>query len=81
MALHDDLVLPSATTLSYACGRDHALSVDAIWKSLQSQKDVSLALDGWTSPNKLAITSVMAHYVEQNLALHQVQLTINEVDR
>jgi len=59
-ALCDDLVLPSATTLSNICRREYALTVDAIKKDLPIRYKVSLALDGWTSTNKLAITSVIA---------------------
>jgi hypothetical protein len=38
-------------------------------------------LDGWTSMNKLAITSVIAYYMDQNWALHDVQLAFDVVDR
>jgi len=41
---------------------------------------VSLALDGWTSSDKLAITSVIAYYMEQNVALREVQVAFDEVD-
>ena len=44
------------------------------------QETVSLGLDGWTSTNKLAITSVIAYYLDQNWALREVQLAFNEVD-
>ena len=63
-ALRDDLVLPSATTLSNLCWREYALTVDAIEKQLWSCIEVALSLDEWTSPNKLAITSVIAHYMD-----------------
>ena len=79
-ALRDDLVWLSAMTLRNICRREYALTVDAIKKQLQSQKNVSLALDGWTSPNKLAITLVIAYYMECNWALREVQLVFNEVD-
>jgi len=58
--LRDDLVLPSATTLSNICQRQYALTVDAIEKQLPSPIEVSSSLDRWTSPNKLAMTSVIA---------------------
>ena len=80
-ALHDDLVLPSATTLSNICRREYALTVDAIKKQLPIQNKVSLALDGWTSTNKLAITSVFTYYIDRNWALREVQLAFDEVDR
>jgi len=79
-ALRDDLVLPSATTLHNICRRGYALPVDAIKKQLQSRNIVALALDGWTSPKKRAITSVMGYYMHRNWALHDVQLSFDEVD-
>ena len=80
-ALCDDLVLPSATTLSTICRREYALTVDAIKKQLPLRNKVSLALDGWTSTNKLAITSVIAYYMDRNWALREVQLAFDEVNR
>jgi len=80
-SLHDNLVLPSATTLSNICRREYALTVDAIKNQLPIQNKVSLALDGWTSTNKLAITSVIAYYMDRNWALREVQLGFDEVDR
>jgi len=80
-ALHDDLVLPSASTLSNTCRHEYALSVDAIEKQLPSRNKVSLAFDGSTSTNKLAITSVITYYIDLNSALCEVQLAFDEVDR
>jgi len=79
-ALHDDLLLPSAATLSNICCAEYALTVDAIKKQLPSQNKVSLALDGWTSTNKLAITLVIVYYMDRKWALREVQLTFDEVD-
>jgi len=80
-ALRGDLVLPSATNLSNICRREYAPTVDAIKKQLPLRNKVSLALDGWTSTNKLAITSVIAYYMDRNSALREVQLAFDEVDR
>jgi len=60
-ALSDDLVLPSALTLSNICRREYAPTLDAIKNQSPSRKKVSLALDWWTSTNKLAITLVIAY--------------------
>jgi len=79
-ALRDDLALLSATTLSNICRREYALTVDAIKKQLPVRNKVSLALDGWTSTNKLAITSVIAYYMYRNWALGEVQLAFDEVN-
>jgi hypothetical protein len=67
-SLRDDLVLPSATTLSNICRREYALKVDEIKKQLPIRDKVNLALDGWTSMNKLATTSVIAYYMDRNWA-------------
>jgi hypothetical protein len=80
-ALRDDQVLPSATTLSNICRREYALTVDAIKKQLPLRNTVNLALDGWTSTNKLAITSVIAYYMDRNWALREVQLAFDDVNR
>jgi hypothetical protein len=80
-ALRDDLVLASATTLSNICRRESARTVDAIKKQLPIRNNFSLAFDGWTSTNKLAITSVIAYYMDRNWALREVQLTFDELDR
>jgi len=79
-ALREDLVLPSATTLRNICQRESSLTMDAIKKQLPSQNKGSLALDGWTSTNKLAITSVIAYYMDRSWALREVQLAFDEVD-
>ena len=79
-ALRSELVLPSASTLSNICQREYTLTVDAIKKQLPSTNKVSLALDGWTSTNKLAITSVIAYYMDRNWALREVQLAFDEVN-
>jgi len=55
--------------------------VDAIKKQLPLRNKVSLALDGWTSTNKLAMTSVIAYNMDRNWALREVQLSFDEVDR
>jgi len=54
--------------------------MDAIEKQLPSWDEVSLALDRWTSPNNLAITSVIAHYMDHNWALRDDQLVFDEDD-
>jgi len=79
--LRNDPVLPSATTLSNICRRVYAPTVDGIKKQLPSREKVGLALDRWTSLNKLAITSVIAYYMDRNWALRGVQLAFDEVDR
>jgi len=49
-------------------------------KQLLLQDKDSFALDGWTSLNKVAITSVIAYYMDRKWALNEVKLTSDEVD-
>jgi len=67
-------------TLSNTCQREYALTMDTIKKELPSRNKVSLTLDGWISSNKLAITSVIAYYMDWNWALREVQLAFDDVD-
>jgi hypothetical protein len=60
-ASRDDQVLLSTTTHNNICRSEYALTVDAIKKQLPIRNEISLALDGWTSTNKLTIMSVIAH--------------------
>jgi len=79
-ALRDNLVPLSAMTLSNICWREYALTVDATKKQLPLRNKVSLALDGWTSTNKLAIKFVISYYMDRNWQLHEVELTFDVVD-
>jgi hypothetical protein len=79
-ALRSKLVLLSTSTLSNVCRREYSLTVDATQKQLPTRNKVSLALDGLTSMNTLAITTVIAYYMERNWALQKVQLVFAEVD-
>jgi hypothetical protein len=53
--------------------------VDAIKKQLPSRKKISLACNEWMSMNKLAITSVIAYYIDPNWAMQKVQQAFDEV--
>jgi len=79
-ALCDNLVPPSATTLSNISWREDALTLDAIQKQLPSHDQVSFALIGWSSLIKSAITLLIAYNMDWNWALREVQLAIDEVD-
>jgi len=73
-ALCSVLDLPSATTLIDICQREYALTVDAIEMHLPSRNKVSYPLDGLTSMKKLAITSVVAYYMDLHWVLCEAQL-------
>jgi len=78
--LRSELVLPPASTLSNICRREYLLTVDANKQWWPSRNNVSLALDGSTSIIKLAITLVIAYYMDRNWALRDVQLRLDDVD-
>jgi len=78
--LCNDLVLQSATTLTNICWRQHPVTVNAIKKQLLSWNVVRLAWDGWTSMNKVAITLVIAYYMDRNGPLSEVQLALDKVE-
>jgi hypothetical protein len=59
---------------------EYALTMDEIKKQLTLRIKVSLAFDRWTLTNKLDITSVIACYMDQNSALHEVQPAFAEID-
>ena len=79
--LRGELVLPSTSTLSKICRREYSVTVDAIQKQLPSRNKVRISVDVWTSTNIVAITSVIAYYMDQNWALRDVQLAFDKVDR
>jgi len=80
MTLSSEQVQQSASTLGNICWRDYSGAGDAIKKQLLSRDEDSLALDGWTSTNKLAIMSVITYYMHWPSAWREVQIAFNEVD-
>jgi len=56
------------------------MSVYGIEKQLPPRNHVGLALDWWTSTKRLALTSVIGHYMNRKWDLRQLQLTFDEVD-
>jgi len=58
---------------------EYTPTVDAIEKQLLSRNIVSLALDGWTSMNTQAITSIFAYYMERYWILCEEQLAFDQV--
>jgi len=49
-------------------------------KQLPLRNKLILGLDEWTSTNQLAITWVIASFIDPNWALREVQLAFDEVD-
>ena len=78
--LWSELVLPSAPKLSKICRREYTQPVYAIMKQLPWRTKVSLAIDGWTSTNKLDLMSVIAYSMDRNEGVREVQLAFDEVN-
>src|SRR3977135_1901706 len=66
LALRTDIKLPSASNMGNLCSREYGLTLAAIKRQLPDQNKVSLALDGWTSCNRLAIESVIGYYIDRD---------------
>jgi hypothetical protein len=78
--LRSNPVLLSTSTLCNTCQKESSLTLDIIKKKLPSRNKVILALDRWTSTNKLVKTSTIAHFMDRNWALRAVPLVFNDVD-
>jgi len=79
-ALCSKLALPSACTICIIRRREYSLTVDATKKQLPSRNNVSLALNGWISTNKLVISLFIAYYMHWNWVLWEAQLVCDEAD-
>ena len=55
------------------------MTIVAIKNQIPGGQKVSIALDGWTSQNRLAITSVILYYISKNWTLEEVQIAFEEV--
>jgi len=53
----------------------------AVMEQLLSRNQVSLALDEWTSMNKLATASAIAYDMDRKWALREVQHTCDVIPR
>jgi len=80
-ALLNKQLLPCTMPFSNIYRREYALTVVAIMNQLPSWHKISLALEGWTTTNKLAIRSVSVYYRDRNWELREDQLASDEVDR
>lgn len=78
-ALRRDVKLPSVSTLSRILESEYNMTLEAIKSQIPQGQKVSIALDGWTSQNRLAITSVIMYYISRNWTLEEVQLAFEEV--
>ena len=78
-SLRHDLKLPSVSMLSRLLESEYDKTIEAIKHQIPLGQRVSIALDGWTSQNRLAITSVIMYYISRNWKLEEVQLAFEEV--
>lgn len=79
ISLKPGVSLPSVSTLRRLLATEYETTVKAIRDGIPEGQKVALALDGWTSGNKLAISSVIMYYISKNWELKEVQLAFEEV--
>lgn len=79
LALRPGITIPSITKIRRLLAVEYENTLQAIKESIPKNQKVSLALDGWTSSNKLAISSVIMYYIGTNWQLKEVQLAFDEV--
>jgi len=77
--LRNDIKIPSVSKLTSLLGKEYDKTLEAIKGQIPRGQRVSIALDGWTSKNRLAITSVIMYYISRNWTLEEVQLAFEEV--
>ena len=77
--LKADLNLPSVSILRRLLATDYEKTTKAIRDNIPEGQKVGLALDGWTSSNKLAISSVIMYYISKSWELQKVQIAFEEV--
>lgn len=77
--LRPDIRIPSVGTLTNLLSREYEMTLAAIKGQIPLGQKVSIALDGWTSQNRLAITSVIMYYITRNWKLEEVQIAFEEV--
>ena len=78
-SLKPDVNIPSVSTLRQLLATEYEKTTKAIQDNIPEGQKVGLALDGWTSGNKLAISSVIMYYISKNWELKEVQLAFEEV--
>ena len=77
--LRPNVKIPSVATLTNLLAKEYEMTVTAIRDQIPVGQKVSIALDGWTSQNRLAITSVIMYYISRNWKLEEVQIAFEEV--
>ena len=78
-SLKPDVNLPSVSTLHRLPATEYEKTTKAIRDNIPEGQKVGLALDGWTSGNKLAISSVIMYYISKSWQLKEVQIAFEEV--
>lgn len=77
--LRDSIHIPGRSTLHNLLSREYSAAVVAIRNMLPRNVKLSLALDGWTSPNKIGVLSIIAYFVDESWNLQEVQLAFDQV--
>ena len=75
----NDLKLPSRSTVQRLLMREYQLAVKAIATLIPMDRKISIAIDAWTSPNKLAILSIIGYFVTSDWRLAEIQLGFEQI--
>ena len=78
-SLKPDVNLPSVSTLRRLLATEYEKTTKSIRDNIPEGQKVGLALDSWTSGNKLAISSVILYYISKSWQLKEVQIALEEV--
>jgi hypothetical protein len=79
LMLRPDISIPSVSKFRRLLKSEYDITVQSIRRAIPKDQKVSLALDGWTSSNKLAVVSVIMYYISPDWSLKEVQLAFEEV--
>ena len=79
LMLRPEVKIPSVGTLINLLAREYEMTLAAIKQQIPIGQKISTTLDGWTSQNQLAITSVIMYYISRNWTLEEVQIAFEEV--
>ena len=78
-SLKPDVNHPSVSTLRRLLATEYEKTTKSIRDNMPEGQKVGLALDGWTSGNKLAISSEIMYYISKSWQLKEVQIAFEEV--
>ena len=71
-SLKPDVIIPSVSILCRLLAMEYEKTTNEIQDNIPEGQKVGLALNGWISGNKLAISLVIIYYISKNWELREV---------